>query len=250
MFGNEKGGTGKSTTAMHVVAKLLEQSRRVAVIDLDPRQKTLTRYIDNRRVYSERHQLGLTVPVLPGAGTPPSSADELDALIATLSADCDFVVIDCPGRNAEVAWAAHARADTLVTPVNDSFVDVDSLGHVDPDTFEVRKLSIYSEAVWESRKQRALSGRRGLDWIVIRNRVSPGRSRNKRRVDQALRQLEAKVAFRYVEGLSERTIFRELFPRGLTLLDFNAGPRQQTFSMSHVTARQELRNLFDQLKLL
>lgn len=249
VFGNEKGGTGKSTTAMHVIAMLMEQSRRVAVIDLDLRQKTLARYIENRAIYSERHQLDLNIPPVQ-ADAAPRSAGELDALIKTLSTDNDFVVIDCPGHDTEVARAAHAYADTLVTPVNDSFVDIDLLGRVDPDTFEVRKLSVYSEAVWECRKQRALSGKRGLDWVVIRNRASTARSHNKKRVDQALRQLEAKIAFRYLEGLSERAIFHELFPRGLTLLDFNAGPGGQTYSMSHVTARQELRGLFDRLNLI
>lgn len=250
VFGNEKGGTGKSTTAMHVIAVLMDQSRRVAVMDLDPRQKTLSRYIENRRDYSRRHGLDLNVPTLRSDDAVPRTAVELEAVITDFGHDHDFVVIDCPGHDTEAARAAHANADTLVTPVNDSFVDVDLLGQVDPDTFEVKKLSVYSEAVWESRKQRALSGKRGLDWVVIRNRASTARSHNKKRVDQALRQLEAKIAFRYLEGLSERAIYRELFPRGLTLLDFSAGPGRQTFSMSHVTARQELRTLFDRLNLL
>lgn len=250
VFGNEKGGTGKSTTAMHVIAVLMEKRFRVAVIDLDPRQKTLSRYIENRANYSRRHGLGLGVPSIQPADRMPGSVAQLDALIVELGEGTDFVVIDCPGHDTELARTAHAYADTLVTPVNDSFVDVDLLGHVDPDTYEVKKLSVYSEAVWECRKQRALSGKRGLDWVVIRNRASATRSHNKKRVDLALRELEAKVVFRYLDGLSERAIFRELFPRGLTLLDFYAGPRGQTYTMSHVTARQELRNLFDRLNLV
>lgn len=250
VFGNEKGGTGKSTTAMHVIAVLMEKHYRVAVIDLDPRQKTLSRYIENRAAYSRRHDLGLSVPRAQPADSLPGSAAQLDELIAGMGEEADFLVIDCPGHDTELARAAHASADTLVTPVNDSFVDVDLLGHVDPDTYEVKKLSVYSEAVWECRKQRALSGKRGLDWVVIRNRASAARSHNKKRVDLALRELEAKIAFRYLDGLSERAIFRELFPRGLTLLDFYSGPRGQTFTMSHVTARQELRNLFDRLNLI
>jgi chromosome partitioning protein len=250
VFGNEKGGTGKSTTAMHVIAMLMAAPRRVAVIDLDPRQKTLTRYIENRRVYSDRHRLGLGIPLVRAGDDAPRSSQDLEDMVRSLSTGHDFIVVDCPGHDTEAARAAHAFADTLVTPVNDSFVDVDLLGHVDPDTFEVKKLSFYSEAVWESRKQRALSGKRGLDWVVIRNRASVARSHNKKRVDEALRQLEAKIAFRYLEGLSERAIYRELFPRGLTLLDFNAGPGGQSFRVSHVTARQELRNLFEGLNLL
>lgn len=249
VFGNEKGGTGKSTTAMHVVAVLLEKAYRVAVIDLDPRQKTLSRYIENRAAYSRRHGLGLSIPVLRPGGEVPTSPEELDWAIESMSRGNDYVIIDCPGHDTEVARAAHAWADTLVTPVNDSFVDVDLLGQVDADSFEVKKLSVYSEAVWECRKQRALSGKRGLDWVVARNRAASIHSHNKKRVDIALRQLQSKIAFRYLQGLSERAIFRELFPRGLTLLDFDAGPAGQSITMSHVTARHELRSLFDQLNL-
>lgn len=249
VFGNEKGGTGKSTTAMHVTAMLMAGSHRVAVLDLDPRQKTLSRYIENRQVYSERHGLGLTTPALADGAVIPETVEALDDLVIRLSPHHDFVVIDCPGHDTEVARAAHSYADTLVTPVNDSFVDVDLLGHVDPDTFEVKRLSVYSEAVWECRKQRALSGKRGLDWVVIRNRASATHSHNKRRVELALRQLQGRIAFRYLDGLSERAVFRELFPRGLTLLDFGKGPRGGSMTMSHVMARHELRNLFEQLHL-
>lgn len=248
VFGNEKGGTGKSTTAMHVTAMLMARCHRVAVLDLDPRQQTLSRYIENRQIYSERHGLGLNAPSAAGAGIP-ETVDALDHLIDGLSSTNDFLVIDCPGHDTEVARAAHSYADTLVTPVNDSFVDVDLLGHVDPDSFEVKRLSVYSEAVWECRKQRALSGKRGLDWVVIRNRASATHSHNKRRVELALRQLQGRIAFRYLDGLSERAVFRELFPSGLTLLDFGKGPRGGSMTMSHVMARHELRNLFEQLHL-
>lgn len=249
VFGNEKGGTGKSTTAMHVIAMLLSQSRRVAALDLDPRQKSLSRYIENRALWSRRHALDLSVPVLPAADRAPDTAAGLQALIDELSQDNEFIVVDCPGHDTEIARAAHSQADTLVTPVNDSFVDVDLLGHVDPDTFEVECLSVYSEAVWECRKQRALSGRRGLDWVVIRNRTAAIHSHNKRRVALALKQLQGRIVFRYVDGLSERAVYRELFPRGLTLLDLGAVDGRRAMTMSHVMARQELRNLFEQLQL-
>ncbi|MBS1269533.1 MAG: hypothetical protein MAG794_00484 [Gammaproteobacteria bacterium] len=250
VFGNEKGGTGKSTTAMHVVALLMERFHRVSVIDLDPRQKTLSRYIENRIVYSDRHNLGLDIPsVHPNVGVP-ETVGQLEEAIGFHLENSEFLVIDCPGHDTDLSRAAHAYADTLVTPVNDSFVDVDLLGHVDPDNFEVKQLSLYSESVWECRKQRALSGKHGLDWVVIRNRVPAVRSYNKTRVDLALRELEVKIAFRYLEGLGERAIFRELFPQGLTLLDFNVGPRGRSLTMSHVAARHELRNLFHRLNLV
>lgn len=249
VFGNEKGGTGKSTTAMHVIAALMARGRNVSVIDLDPRQRTLSRYIENRLMYSDRHGLSLDIPWILPAEEMPASAPALDRVIQGRMDKSDFLVIDCPGHDTEVTRAAHARANTLVTPLNDSFVDLDLLGRVDPDTFEVKELSVYSEAVWECRKQRALAGRRGLDWVVVRNRTTATRSHNKRRVDRALQELQGKIAFRYLEGLSERAIFRELFPRGLTLLDLDAGPDGRPLTMSHVTGRHELRKLVEKLRL-
>jgi Mrp family chromosome partitioning ATPase len=62
VLGNEKGGSGKSTTCMHIVVGLLKAGQRVATIDLDSRQKSLTHYVDNRRAWAERAQLPLEMP--------------------------------------------------------------------------------------------------------------------------------------------------------------------------------------------
>ena len=171
-----------------------------------------------------------------------------DALVARLERSVDFILIDCPGADSHLARLAHARADTLLTPLNDSFLDLDLIGQVDPDSYEVRRLSLYSESVWDSRKQRALSGRRGLDWVVMRNRTATIDARDKRRMDAALRRLQHRIAFRYVPGLSERVIYRELFPRGLTLVDLKQ-VNGRSLTMSHVAARHEIRRLMDDLRL-
>src|SRR3974390_2950093 len=63
VLGNEKGGSGKSTTAMHVAVALLQAGQRVATIDLDSRQKSFTHYIDNRREWAMRTGIKLEVPV-------------------------------------------------------------------------------------------------------------------------------------------------------------------------------------------
>ncbi len=256
VFGNEKGGTGKSTTAVHLIVGLLERGARVAVVDLDPRQRTLTRYLDNRREYAESSGLDLRCPqahVVAASNLPvvrdreQEELERLNGLISALDSDHDFLVIDCPGSDTHLARRAYALAATLITPLNDSFVDLDLIGEVEPETYRVKGLSLYSETIWECRKQRALAGRRGLDWVVMRNRITHTESRNKRRVDDALKSLQGRIAFRYVPGLSERTIYRELFPKGLTLVDLAAAGAKLT--MSHVAARQELRSLVDSLRL-
>ena len=256
VFGNEKGGTGKSTTAMHVVISLLASGAQIAIIDLDRRQQTLTRYLENRSRYANKHGLTLGCPAVHSlsASNHPSIAEReqeeaafLTNLVDKLDPTHDVIVIDCPGSDTSLARLAYALATTLITPLNDSFVDLDVIAQVDPDTYDVGKLSLYSETVWESRKQRALAGKRGLDWIVMRNRIGTTESKNKRRVDAVLKKLRARIAFRYVPGLSERVIYRELFPKGLTLVDLIAVGTK--LSMSHVAARQELRGLIRNLRL-
>jgi chromosome partitioning protein len=258
---NEKGGTGKSTTAMHLAIGIQKQGRTVAVIDLDHRQRSLSRFLENRQSFAQRYQTGWTIPACevvlpseaPDAGRSEAEDDSsLQAAVEELAAGHDFIVIDCPGGSSRLTHIAHAIANTLLTPLNDSFVDLDLLARIDPDTYAVGKLSFYAEAVWESRKLRGASGLPGLDWVLIRNRTSTTFSKNRERMDRALKSLERRLALRYVRGLSERVIYRELFPKGLTLADLKelkeleGGPR---LTMSHVAARHELRSLLNDLAL-
>ena len=248
VFANEKGGTGKSTTAVHVAIALAYQGARVAAIDLDQRQRTLFRYLENRAETERRREIAL-----PGARFAvfegPDIA-EFDALAAEIAEGYDFLVIDTPGRNDEYALHAATGADTLVTPLNDSFVDFDLIGQVEGETFKVRKLSFYAETIWEARKKRALATireqRRELDWVVVRNRLQHVEARNRRRIDDALKELSRRAGFRIASGLSERVIYRELFPSGLTLLDKG---HLGELGTSHLVARQELRALLAGLNL-
>jgi chromosome partitioning protein len=255
---NEKGGTGKSTTALHLAVGIQKQGRSVAVIDLDHRQRSVTRFLENRKLFALQNDTGWSIPehevVAPSNASSSEQREQQDdaslhTTVARLSAGHDFVVIDCPGGHTHLTHVAHAIASTLITPLNDSFVDLDLLAQIDPDTYAVDKLSFYAEAVWESRKLRAASGLPGLDWVVIRNRTSTIFSKNRERMDKALKSLERRLALRYVRGLSERVIYRELFPKGLTLADLRdvkVGPK---LTMSHVTARHELRSLLNDLSL-
>ena len=248
VFANEKGGTGKSTTAVHVAIALAYQGAKVGTIDLDPRQRTLHRYLENRAETESRRGV-----VLPGARFEVfngSTIAELEALTAQVGEGMDFVIFDTPGRDDEFARHAATGADTLVTPLNDSFVDFDLIGQVDAETFKVRRLSFYAELIWEARKRRAMATikdqKREMDWVVVRNRVHHIEARNQKRIDQALIELSKRVGFRIANGLSERVIYRELFPSGLTLLDKG---HLGELGTSHLVARQEMRALLAGLNL-
>jgi chromosome partitioning protein len=237
VFANEKGGTGKSTTAVHSAVALAAAGRRVAALDLDTRQRTLGRYLDNRVETIRR--LAVELP-MPRYETFDPDKEPVEAQIERLSEGVDILVVDTPGRDDPHARAAMIRADTLVTPINDSFVDLDLIGQVDPETYRVRRPSFYAELVWNSRTQRAKAHGASVDWVVLRNRMQHIEARNMRRVGEALVELSRRVGFRVIPGLGERVIYRELFPKGLTLLDLH---QLGEVNIAHITARQELREM-------
>ena len=258
VVGNEKGGSGKSTTCMHVATALARMGQRVGALDLDLRQRTFGRYIENRGAYLAQAALVLPTPDyrdLPPATTAMSAAsgdsaldDRLTRTVVAMQAEVDFIVIDCPGSHTRLSQTAHTLADTLITPMNDSFVDFDLLARVDPISGKVKGPSIYAEMVWGARQHRSQAGLRPIDWIVVRNRLGAQAMHNKKKVGAALEDLSRRIGFRVLPGFSERVIFRELFPRGLTLLDLKDTGVDQ-LNLSNVAARQELRDLMTGLRL-
>ena len=238
VFANEKGGTGKSTTAVHSAVALAAQGRSVAALDLDTRQRTLGRYLDNRAATVRR--LGVELPMPVYDTFDPAKGESLADAVARMAADVEIMVIDTPGRDDPYAREAMILADTLVTPINDSFVDLDLIGEVDAETYKVRRPSFYAELVWNSRTQRAKTTGASVDWVVLRNRMQYVEARNMRRVGEALGELSRRVGFRVISGLGERVIYRELFPKGLTLLDLH---QLGQVGIAHIAARQELREM-------
>src|SRR5215470_9958424 len=239
VLGNEKGGSGKSTTALHIAVALMKAGQRVATIDLDCRQQSFTRYIHNRNAWARRTGLDLEIPVHSciKLGETMQIADnentELQQFMDAVSAverTFDFIVID--------------------TPSNDSFLDFDVLGTVDPQTYAVTGESHYSEMVRDTRRKRRQLDGATTDWIVVRNRLSMIGSRNKQLVADGLKELSFRLGFRSIDGFAERVVYREFFPRGLTALDdideATLGTRP---NLGHVTAREEVTSLLRQLKL-
>jgi chromosome partitioning protein len=252
VLGNEKGGSGKSTAAMHLIVGLLREGYRVGAIDLDARQATLSAYLAAREAFAQAKGVDLPVPralavhrsaLDSRAAAEQEEVERFDAALAELSLDCDIIVIDCPGADTFLSRLGHGRADTLVTPINDSFVDFAMLAKVDPDKHEVVHPSIYSEMVWEARKRRFARDRGRIDWIVMRNRLGASEARNKRDVGTTLEALARRIGFRTVKGFGERVIFRELYLQGLTLMDVREAGLGISLGMSHVAARAEVRGL-------
>ena len=259
VLGNEKGGSGKSTTALHVAVALLKAGQRVATIDLDSRQKSLTHYIENRQAWARRTGVDLQIPhhtcVTLGssmqiAENELAESSQFAAAVSALEQAYDFIVIDSPGTDNYLMRLAHSMADTLISPINDSFLDFDVLGSVDPATYAVVGVSHYATMVRAARRQRRLLDGVVADWVVVRNRLSMLGSRNKQLIAEVLDQLAIRLGFRAIDGLAERVVYRELFPRGLTALDdLDETTLGQRPNMAHVTAREEVMALLRQLKL-
>ena len=253
VVGNEKGGAGKSTLAIHIVCGLLHAGRRVAIIDLDLRQRSMAKFFANRAAWMAGNNQVLPMPVEPdmGDGKALARADEqeqmarFEAAMAQARAEADVILIDTPGGDTLLSRTAHGLADQIVTPMNDSFVDFDLLGQIDPVTLELLKPSIYSESVWEARKHRAITDGRNaaIDWIVVVNRMAVAAARNRQRLEERMEKLARRVGFRIGPGLRDRVIYRELFPFGLTVADLSNEVRPVAVSLAHVAARQEMRNL-------
>jgi chromosome partitioning protein len=231
----------------------------VASIDTDGRQRSLTRYVENRAVWAQHCGVALelpthfTVPRAEGDLISDVEDREFRAFAEAISRSeygYDYVVVDTAGSNTYLMRVSHAMADTLITPINDSFIDFDVLGRVDPTTFEVLEPSHYAELVLEARRQRHLIDQRVTDWVVVRNRMVPSDSRTRRDLEVGLQQLGAEVGFRVAQGISDRVVFRELFPRGLTALDaFDHLLLGVEPTLSHLSAREEIRALIAGLGL-
>ena len=259
VLGNEKGGSGKSTVAVHIAIGLLKAGQRVATIDLDGRQRSLTRYMNNRSAWAARTGLNLELPphfciepsqTMQIADNENRECERLIDAVGAINRSVDFLVIDTPGADSYLSRLAHSIADTLVTPLNDSPLDFDVLGIVDPATYGVIGVAHYAAMVRETRRHRRQLDGSTADWIVLRNRLSTPASRNMQVISDQLSELSLELGFRPIDGFVERSIYREFFSRGVTALDHidEAVLRTQPDPVQ-IMAREEVTRLLAQLKL-
>ena len=223
VLGNEKGGSGKSTIAMHVAVALLKAGQRVATIDLDSRQKSFTHYIENRRAWAKRAGSISKLPshfcVARGrrSSSTRTSRSEFSGFAEAMTAiehSHDFIVIDTPGTDSYLMRLAHSMADTLITPLNDSFVDFDVLGTVDPATFAVtgdQPLRRNGARGAPPAPRASIDGTDRLDrgaQPAVDARLAqqaPGRARG-------CSELALRLGFRAVDGFAERVIYPRVLP--------------------------------------
>jgi chromosome partitioning protein len=259
VVGNEKGGSGKSTTAFHLSIFLLYQGHKVATIDVDSRQQTLTHYVRNRRDWARAkgldvpHSTHFHLPLTRGDSVKENHRIEFDLFrqaIGEVETSAEFIIVDTPGFDTNLTRLAHSLADTLVTPVNDSLIDLSVMAQVDPVTGEPKELSHYARLVQRARSERLAIDGMNIDWVLVRNRISMLSSRNMRQVQAMLDRIAARLGCRVADGIAERVIFRSLFSAGMTVFD----PLDEELlggvpSMSHMSARQEYRTLVAALNL-
>lgn len=258
VIGNEKGGAGKTTCSMHLIVSLLYNGYKVASIDTDTRQASLTSYFTNRTNYNLNNPSHLVLcpthfhltesPQQIIAHKEEEERANFEAIFQQAQ-DADYIIIDTPGNYSFLSRLAHSYADTIITPINDSFLDFDVLAKVDAHNCSIITPSIYSQMIWEQKMQKASRNGGTIEWFIMRNRLSNLDAVNKRKVYAALTQLSKRISFKIAPGFSERVIFRELFLQGLTLLDLKTANYGKSFNISHVAARQELRDFLKYLDI-
>lgn len=252
VVGNEKGGSGKSTVAMHVAVGLLRLGFRVGTIDLDSHQATLTSYMKNRWRAASISKDKIPAPEHIHVSRGNSGLDVfenrdrerswVEGAIEDLSTRHDFVVIDTPGSDRFMSVVGHSYANTLITPVNDSFLDLDLLAKIDPRTMRMTQPGVYTEMVWDLRRQREKMYGQSLNWFVMQNRLGQQEGDIRPASRRVAEELQWALGFLLAPGFAERPIYRELFLQGLTLLDIREGDKH-TLSLANINARQEVRNL-------
>src|SRR5499427_10542732 len=287
VIGNQKGGSGKSTFAMHIIVALLKAGKRVACFDLDLNQQTVTRYLANRREWDRKHDRKLEMPdhyavqERDAYGTARNlkqfmaqfrkdGRERNDAFIdgssLTHNADLkqfisqlreigradkhDFIVIDTPSGVQHLSLIAHGMADTLITPINDSFFDLDVLVAMERSDLEPQP-SGYAKMVSRALDARRQVSGRATDWIVVRNRLESIESNNQRQVNRVLDVIQRTLGFRIARGLLERPVYREFFTAGLTVFDsVEELHSARASNQANLLARLEVRNLLREIGLI
>ena len=262
VVGNEKGGSGKSTTAMHLIVGLMQMGFAVASVDVDFSQATLTRYLANRRAFVKAAGSDVKSPDHFTVGPPQGSgedgreddpdgakAERLRLLLEGGIINHDVVVVDTPGSAGPLSALAHSYADTLITPINDSFLDLDVLAHLAGARMAVIGPSHYAGLVRKQTQVRTQSDGGSIRWILQRPRPARHPAPYQPPMHHGLPDLPPRIGVRIVHGFGERVIFRELFLAGLTIMDLKDAIGPQALGPSHLAARREVEELIGAIDL-
>jgi chromosome partitioning protein len=239
---------------MHLAVGLIKAGRRVATLDIDFEGRTLSQYIHNRLGFAQANELALDTPAhyrvtdalsnTKSGETETAEINFISSAIAAAESDHDFIIIDTPSVLTKSNLFAHALADTVISPINDSFLDLDAIVPSTEMTQEIAR-SAYTAAIHRAREARELVTSRTIEWLVIPNRVfSSLDTRNERTIRMAIEEASLRLGFRIAPGIAELLVYRQLFPKGLTAFD----PMEESLlgvkpGISHVLARQDLRQL-------
>ena len=249
VISNEKGGTGKSTISMHLAIDLLQQGFKVAAIDLDGRQGTLSKYVENRKKFCRTHNLVSPIPSIftyapqEDVTLIEANRENISSRINELAKDYDAIIIDTPGTKNYLFEEAHYHADTLITPISDSLIDLNVLADINIDSQTIGRPGHYASFIWDIKKKLASQGHNYLNWIVIGNKTSNYNSKNKNIVFEYLEKLGKLFGFRFTPGLKDRIIYKELFLLGLTVLDMSHPELKMKMTMSHLAAKREVKTI-------
>lgn|GEM_PF-2901364 len=113
---NQKGGAGKTTTAINLAAVLHDSGRRVVIVDTDP-QVTLSKWGRTR----EKGSIGKMSVLSVAAGMLEDTLNELRA-----NQEVDIVIVDCPGNILDITQAAIELSDAVLCPVRATAFDFEA----------------------------------------------------------------------------------------------------------------------------
>lgn len=247
VFANEKGGTGKSTLAMHIIVALLRMGKKVASFDVDYPQGSLTHYVENRNAFLKEMGVPLPMPIHTYRTQEVSKIYTLQSQIDKIKDSVDYIVIDTPGSENAETQTAFLMADTLVTPLNDSLIDLDVLAQIDTNTFKIKGPSHFSQKVWAVQQQRMIERKKPLHWVIVRNRLTFSKSKNSQLMTMLLSALSRRIHYTLAQGISERVVYRELFLKGLTMMDLKENGLNMPMSTSATNSKQEVINLLQNI---
>ncbi len=220
VVGGIKGGTGKSTIAFHLATHAFLSGKKIMTYDCDYPQFSFSRYYENRKKNKTVKTWEEHYPIKDISNMPEMKNDVIN-------------IIDTPGRYDENILNIHKKADIIITPINDSFMDIDTVMKIEQERWT--QPGQYYQVIFENKKNMKESL-----WLVVRNRSSNVNSKHKKLVEEKLNDLAKRLNFTVMKGLKERNIFRELFSHGLTVLDIESNK----MAISHLAAKMEIKTIW------